>query len=351
MTALPKTDSIPKELEIRKDIGWKKSLQCGVGTSVGAFAALKAIEPIASLTTSILSSISETVCPNETIKGKACELIGSNSSYIFNLAIDHPYFSTPIGIAIVGGLAWKYSEGVSKISKQAYGTLKQGIEAYGTLKQGIEYVSDILKYNKRELVITIGLAGVMYFHIGSNLAIFILSSGAAYIAGDNKDNQKALTATNRHIRDISEKAIKDSAVQKQLTDKNIEIQSLKIDKARLIRENSAVTTQLQEWGDRIVEEGAINREHLLDAGVVVADRSSGSAARGNPEKDAKIREAISKLPQNEQAALRAILSAPSQTRSDFKKNCYQTLDAGSLIGFLKDIANKIIQDNATARQQ
>ncbi|KKK88240.1 hypothetical protein LCGC14_2745180, partial [marine sediment metagenome] len=310
---------IPKELEIRKDIGWKKSLQWGVGTWIGAFAATKAFESITSSTTSILSNTYGYICPKETFMEKTCEAV--SPSNIYNLAITHPYISTPIGIAIVGGLAWKYREGVSKISKQAYGTLKQGIEAYGTLKQGIEYVSDILKYNKRELAITIGLAGATYYHIGSNLAIFILSSiGAAFIAGDNKDNQKALTATNRHIRDISEKAIKDSAVQKQLTDKNIEIQSLKIDKARLIRENSAVTTQLQEWGDRIVEEGAINREHLLDAGVVVADRSSGSAARGNPEKDAKIREAISKLPQNEQAALRAILSAPSQTRSDFKKN-------------------------------
>ena len=201
-----------KDLEIREDIGWKKSLRWGVGTWIGAFDATKAFESITSSTTSIFSNTYGYICPKETFMEKTCEAV--SPSNIYNLAIPHPYISTPIGIAIVGGLAWKYPAGVSKISKQAY----------GTLKQGIEYVGNILKYNKRELAITIGLAGATYYHIGSNLAIFILSSGAAYIAGDNKDKQKALTATNRYIKNLSEKAIKDDAVQKQLSERDIEKQ-------------------------------------------------------------------------------------------------------------------------------
>ena len=301
---------MPKDLEIREDIGWKKSFGWGVGSWIGMFAATKAFESITSSASSILSASYKMAYTKEIPQGMLikkmvnrpiCNYVGISSSFIYNLAINHPYISTIVVSGVVGCIAWKKWEGLSEITSQA-------IEK---LKLGAKYTGNILKYNKRELAVTLGLAGATYIHIGSNLATFIFSTiGAAYIAGDNKDNQKALTATNRYIKNISENAIESSAVQEQLTEKDVEIQRLRTENDKLARRKAAAETdkeqakkELKHYMENIFYPLA---EQARELRVKVAMYEGGAPAGGLTQQASLIQQAIMQMTAAERASLGAL---------------------------------------------
>ncbi|KKM02931.1 hypothetical protein LCGC14_1779490, partial [marine sediment metagenome] len=168
-----------------------------------------------------------------------------------------------------------------------------------------------------------------------------------------KDKQKALTASNRHIKKLSVDAIKEGAVKKQFSEEDIEFQRLTTENDRLKQGIQSLEGQIEEV-KKLVEVEEVIRKLLQNRQVddrLAGNRGPCSTASGNASKDAQIRDVISKLPLNEQDALRSFQNMPSEIRRRFKNDCYSALDADKLTEFLKNIANKIIQDNAAAGQR
>ncbi|NGX52878.1 MAG: hypothetical protein KR126chlam5_01184 [Candidatus Anoxychlamydiales bacterium] len=163
----------------------------------------------------------------------------SNSSSLTNsrssIFLDHSFIPASVVIGLMAFVNWRKSEAVVKISAQAF----------KRLKQCQDYADNILKYNKRELFVTLVLAGSVYTCVNSNLAMAILISGASYIAG-----KRAQTTVNRNIE--TREAIREDAVQKKMAEKDTKIQELTKEQDKLKRENQSLVGSFNDLANGIV---------------------------------------------------------------------------------------------------